>query len=159
AVSRPEDPMAMFEWWQQPVDFSTVPLMLTLKQPLPWPSRLRLRREIAEREARALGEEADATERRVEAEAKRAYFDLALAERNLAVNAMVRPLISNLVLITDAQYRVGKAVQADLLRAQSELLEIENDGFDLEHDRQAAVAQLNGLLDRAPGAPLGPTAT
>lgn len=159
AASQPDDPMVMLEWWQQPVDFSTVPLMLTLKQPLPWPSRLRLRREIAEREAQGLGEEAAMIERRVEAEAKRAYFELALAERNLAVNGMVRTLIKNLVQITDAQYRVGKAVQADLLRAQAELLGIENDGFDLERDRQASTAQLNGLLDRAPGAPLGPTAT
>jgi outer membrane protein TolC len=159
AESQPEDPMAMLEWWQQPVDFSTVPLMLTLKQPLPYRSRLQLRREVAEREARGLANEADDTERKVEAEAKRAYFDLVLAERDVEVNGMVRGLLDNLVKLTDAQYRVGKAVQVDLLRAQVELLTTENDGADLERDRQVAIAELNGLLDRPPGAPLGPTST
>lgn len=151
--------MVMLEWWQQPVNFSTVPVMLTLKQPLPWPSKLHLKREIAELEAKGLSDEADQSERALLAEAKRAYFDLALAERDLAVNARVRTLLENLVQISDAQYRVGTTVQADLLGAQMELLETDNQGFELERDRREAIARLNGLLDRPAAAPLGPTAT
>src|SRR5262245_10115610 len=51
AEGLPPDPMLMLEWWQQPVDFSSAPLMLTVKQTIPWGSRLRLQREAAEREA------------------------------------------------------------------------------------------------------------
>lgn len=158
AQSWPDDPMLMLEWWQQPIDFSTVPLMLTLKQPLTWPGKLRLRREVGEREARVVGDEVDEVERRILGDAKRAYFDLAQAERSLDVNDSVRPLLQNLVSITDARYRVGKAVQADLLKAQAELLMLDTERIDLVRERNDAVARLNGLLDRAAEAPLGPTA-
>ena len=155
----PEDPTVMLEWWQQPVDFSSVPVMLTLKQAVPWPSTLRLKREVAEHEAHVLGDEADGVERRVESEAKRAYFDLALAERSLVINDRVRTIAAKLVEVTEARYRVAKAEQVDLLRAQSELLTVDNDRLDLERQHDDAVARLDALLDRPADAPLGPTAT
>jgi outer membrane protein TolC len=159
AEGLPEDPMAMLEWWQQPVNFATVPVMVTLKQKLPWPSALRLQREAAEREGRTARDDADQTERQVIADAKRAYFDLVLAERSLDVNERVRAIDAHLVEVTDALYRVGKAIQADLFKAQAELLIVDTERADLERARDEAVARLNALLDRPPGAPLGPTAT
>src|SRR5690242_12298614 len=75
AESLPDDPMAMLEWWQQPVNFSMVPVMLTIKQTIPWRSRLKLRREAAESEARIAGDEADESELKALAEARRAYFE------------------------------------------------------------------------------------
>ncbi len=159
AAAWPDDPMLMLEWWQQPTDFSTVPLMLTLKQPIPWAGKLRLRREVGERDARVLADDADEAERRAVGDARRAYFDLALAERDIAISRRIRAIDEQLVGITDAQYRVGKVVQADLLRAQSELMEIDNALLDLERAREDAITRLNGLLDRPAQAPLGPTAT
>jgi outer membrane protein TolC len=147
-ASLPEDPMAMLEWWQQPVNFSFVPVMLTLKQTLPWRSRLSLRRGAAEAEARALDGDADEGELRALAEARRAFYDLVLAERSLAVNQMVEALLDKMVKTSDALYRVGKTVQADVLRAQAELLATQNQSYDLDRDRQVAAARLNALLDR-----------
>jgi outer membrane protein TolC len=159
AESLPDDPMAMLEWWQQPVNFSTVPVMLTLKQTIPWRSRLKLRRESAEAEARAIGDEADESELHALADARRAYFELVLAERSGEVNRTVQTLEEKLVKTSDALYRVGKAVQADLLKAQSELLLTENDGFDLDRDREVTIAKLNALLDRPASSPFPPIAT
>jgi cobalt-zinc-cadmium efflux system outer membrane protein len=159
AAGLPDDPMVMFEWWQQPVDFATVPLMVTVKQKLPWPTTLRLQREVAEREGRTAGDDADQTQRQVEADARRAYFDLALAERSIDVNEHVQALEHHLVEVSDALYRVGKSTQADLFKAQSELLTVENERLDLERNRDEAIARLNALLDRPASAPLGPTAT
>ena len=159
AEGLPDDPMVMLEWWQQPVDFAMVPLMVTVKQRLPWLGTLRLRREVAEREGKTVRDDADQIGRQIEADAKRVYFDLVLAERSLAVNARVRAIDARLVAVTEALYRVGKALQADVFKAQTELLTIENDGADLERTREDAVARLNTLLDRTPASPLGPTAT
>src|SRR5262249_51530715 len=50
-VSQLEDPMLSLEWWQQPINFASVPIMITLRQPLPWPGKLRARRDVALREA------------------------------------------------------------------------------------------------------------
>lgn len=153
----PDDPTLALEWWQQPVDFSTVPIMLSLRQAIPWRSKLRLRREIAEREARTTRDEADDIEVRVLGDARRAYADLAWAERNLALLGTIRPLLENLVQIAGARYRVGSAVQADVLKAQAELLMIENEQLDDERLRDDAKARLNGLLDRPAAAAIGPS--
>jgi outer membrane protein TolC len=155
----PDDPMAMLEWWQQPVNFAMVPIMLTVRQPIPIVSKLHARRDLAERQARTARDEVDEVARRVEAESKRSYFELVLADRNARQNDAVRGLVENLVRVVEARYRVGLAVQADLLKAQGELLMLENERLDFERDRGTATAALNRLMNRAPDAPIGPTAS
>lgn len=159
ASGRPEDPMVMLEWWQQPIDFARVPVMLTLRQPLPWLRRLRLQRRLAEQEVRPLQDEVEQVLHRLEAEARRAYFALVLAERSLAINQRLQKIVEDLADVSDARYRVGRAAQADVLRAQSERLVIENEQLDLERSRDEAVARLNGLMNRPASSSLGPTAT
>jgi outer membrane protein TolC len=153
----PDDPMAMLEWWQQPVDFATVPIMLTLRQPIPIISKLHARRELAERQANSARDEVDEVARRIQMEAKRAYFELVLADRNAGQNDAVRGLVENLVRVVEARYRVGMAVQADLLKAQGELLMLENERLDFERDRSTATTALNRLMNRTADASLGPT--
>jgi outer membrane protein TolC len=153
----PDDPMAMLEWWQQPVDFATVPIMLTLRQPIPIVSKLHARRDLAERQANSARDEVDEVARRVQMEAKRAYFELVLADRNARQNDAVRGLVENLVRVVEARYRVGMAVQADLLKAQGELLMLENERLDFERDRSTATTTLNRLMNRTADASLGPT--
>jgi outer membrane protein TolC len=153
-----DDPMLMLEWWQQPVSFSSVPVMLTVRQSLRWGSVRQAARRVAEREAATVRDQVDETARRLEAEAKRAYLDLTLAERTLAVNARVRTLNEAMVAAAEAKYRVGRAAQAEILRAQSELLTLDNDRLDLERARDEAQARINALLDRPGDAPLPPTA-
>jgi cobalt-zinc-cadmium efflux system outer membrane protein len=159
AEGLPDDPMLMLEWWQQPVDFSTIPLMVTARQAIPWASKLRLRRQAAEREAEAAGREVGDAVLRAEADAKRAYFDLVLAEDSLAVNDSVEVILHHVVAVAESRYQVGKAVQADVLRAQSELLMIDNERLDLERARNEAAARLNGLLDRPAAAAVPKTST
>jgi outer membrane protein TolC len=155
----PDDPMAMLEWWQQPVNFSMVPLMLTLRQPIPIVSKLHARRDLAERQAHTARDEVEEVGRRLQAEAKRAYFELVLADRNARQNDAVRALVENLVRVVEARYRVGIAVQADLLKAQGELLMLENERLDFERDRGTATATLDRLMNRPPNSPIGPTAS
>ena len=153
-----EDPMLSLEWWQQPVTFANVPLMLTVRQPLPWPGRLRVRRQVAEREAVTARDRTGETARRIEAQAKRAFFDLSLAESELDVNTRIYTLIDNMVRTVEARYKVGKATQAEILKTQSDLLTVENERIDLERNRDEARTRINALLDRAGDATVPPTA-
>ena len=155
----PDDPMAMLEWWQQPVNFSMVPIMLTVRQPIPIVGKLHARRDLAERQAQSARDQADEVARRIEADAKRAYFELVLADRNARQNDAVHGLVENLVRVVESRYRVGLAVQADLLKAQGELLMLENERLDFERDRKTATTTLNRLMNRRADAPLGPTAS
>jgi outer membrane protein TolC len=159
ATRWPDDPMVMLEWWQQPISFSMVPLMLTVKQPIPVLAKLHARRDLAEAQTRTAHDAADEVERRLESETKRAYFELVLADRNARQNDAVRALVDNLVHVVDARYRVGMAVQADMLKAQGELLMLENERLDFERDRQTAITTLNRLMNRPADAPFGPTAS
>jgi outer membrane protein TolC len=149
------DPMVMLEWWQQPVDFSVVPIMVTVRQTLPLLGMTRARRTVAEREAATAAVEASALERRLLTEAKRAFLDAALAERNLAVNERLHAVVASTVAAADAKYRAGRAVQAELLRAQEELLTLDNERLDFERARDEAHARLRALLGRDGDAPLG----
>ncbi len=155
----PDDPMAMIEWWQQPVNFSMVPVMLTIRQPIPILAKLHARRDLSEREARSARDDVDEVARRLEADAKRAYFELILADRNARQNDAVRSLVENLVHVVDSRYRVGLAVQADLLKAQGELLTLENERLDFDRDREIATTMLNRLLNRDVDTRFGPTGT
>jgi outer membrane protein, heavy metal efflux system len=154
AVSQLDDPTLSLEWWQQPIDFATVPIMLSVRQPLPWPGKLRARHQAAEREADTARDAVEEVERRLEADAKRAFFDLALAERSLAINDRQRTLLEAMVQSTEVKYRVGKAPQAAMLKTQADLLTVENERLDLDRQRDEARARLNALLDRPAAAPL-----
>jgi cobalt-zinc-cadmium efflux system outer membrane protein len=153
-VSQLDDPTLSLEWWQQPIDFATVPLMLAVRQPLPWPGKLPARREVAARDAATARDQVSDVERRLEAQAKGALYDLAFAERALAINERDRTLVEAMVHSVEAKYRVGKAPQVALLKTQEDLLTVDNQRLDLERDREEAGARLNTLLDRPAAAAL-----
>jgi outer membrane protein TolC len=158
AVSQLDDPMLSLEWWQQPINFATVPIMLTVRQPLPWPGKLRARKQAAQREADTARDAVGEAERRLEADAKRAFFDLALAARSIAINDRQRTLLEAMVQSTEVKYRVGKAPQAAMLKTQADLLTVESERLDLDRERDQARALLNALLDRPASASLPPLA-
>lgn len=157
-VSQLDDATLSLEWWQQPIDFATVPIMLMVRQPLPWPGKLRARREVAARDVATARDQVGDVERKLEARAKGALYDLVFAERALAINDRDRTLVEAMVHSVEAKYRVGKAPQASLLKTEEDLLTVANQRLDLERDRDEARARLNMLLDRPTAATLPPVA-
>src|SRR5271157_1865976 len=91
------------------------------EQEIPYPGKTRLRTEIAARDADAETLAYEAVERRVAAEVKQAYFDLAFVDRSLAVLQKDREAIEGFEKVTEIRYSVGKAAQQDVLRAQLEI--------------------------------------
>ena len=153
-VSQLDDPMLSLEWWQQPVNFATVPIMLSVRQPLPWPGKLRARRDVADREVATARDQVTDIERKLETQAKIALYDLAFAERALAINDRDRALLDAMVKSAESMYRVGKAPQATMLKTQADLLTVDNQRLDLERERDEARTRLNALLDRPASSPL-----
>lgn len=159
ALGLPEDVGVSVEWWQQPVDFSMVPLMVTVRQDIPYPRTLRLEREVGEHAARGVAEQAEAALATALAEARVAYFELLRAERSLTVNDQVQAILERVVQVADASYRSGKAEQADVFRAQAELLEAAGERYDYEQACADATARLDALLDRPPETPIAVAAS
>lgn len=131
-----------------------VDTMVELSQRLKLPQKYEARGEVAEREAAAAVAALERVRQEVAAEAQRAFWTYWLADRQLAVMRQSRDLLADLRESATAQLRAGRAGQADVLRAATELAELDNRLLDQEQDREVAAAALNRLLDRPPTAPL-----
>ena len=127
-------------------------------QMLPFPGKLRLRGEIASKEADATQWDAEAVRRRVTADVKAAYYDYWYYEKATQIAERNRDLLNKLSQIAEARYRVGKGVQPDVLRSQVELSMLLQKLTTLDQQRLTAQARLNALLGRDPEAPLPPAA-
>ncbi len=124
-------------------------------QEFPFPGKRKLRGDIAAKEAETEREELRAVIRSVTARVKQAYHRLHhsyaavdILERNL-------DLLRKFIRIAEARYAVGRAAQQDILKAQTQLAILETRRLKMQTDRESAEAELNSLLNRPPGSPLG----
>jgi outer membrane protein, heavy metal efflux system len=127
-------------------------------QMLPFPGKRSLRGQIAGKEVDAIKWDLEAVRRRVVADVKASYYDYWYYDKALHTTEQNRDLLSKLSQIAEARYRVGKGMQADVLRSQVEISMLLQKLTTLEQQRATAQARLNTLLARDPDAPLPPTA-
>ena len=78
--------MAMVQLWNMPVDASNVPVMVNVTQPVPLGGKRAARRDEARAMAEGSRAELATRSREVEADVAKAYFDLFLADRTMAVD-------------------------------------------------------------------------
>ena len=86
---------------------------VTAEQMIPYPGKAHLRTEIAARDADAETLAYEAVARRVAAEVKQAYFDLAYIDRSLAILQKDREALEGFEKVTEIRYSVGKAAQSN----------------------------------------------
>jgi outer membrane protein TolC len=125
------------------------------EQMIPYPGKTRLRTEIAAREADAETLAYEGAARRVAAEVKQAYFDLAYIDRSLAILQKDREALEGFEKVTEIRYSVGKAAQQDVLRAQLEVTRLAQRETMLTQQRRTLEAQLNSLRNVPIDSPLG----
>jgi outer membrane protein TolC len=124
-------------------------------QEFPWPGKLRLRADMAKRDADAEAEEYRAVELSVISRLKQAYHRLHHTWVMQGILENNRELLRNLLSVTEARYSVGKAPQQDVFKAQVQISVMETRLIEIERDRRALEAEINALLDRPPDTPLG----
>jgi outer membrane protein TolC len=127
-------------------------------QMLPFPGKRSLRGQLAGKEADASQWDLEAVRRRVVTDVKAAYYDYWYYDKAIRTTEENRHLLTKLSQIAEARYRVGKTMQADVLRSQVELSMLLQKLTTLEQQRGTAQARLNTLLSRNPDAPLPPAA-
>ncbi len=127
-------------------------------QTLPLFGKRGLRRDIASKEADVGDWDLEAVRRRVVADVKGAFYDYWYYDKALRTTEQNRNLLTKLAQIAEARYRVGKGMQADVLRSQVEISMLLQKRTTLEQQRATAQARLNALLNRDPNAPLPPAA-
>jgi cobalt-zinc-cadmium efflux system outer membrane protein len=153
-----DDPTFSYEVWNAPdplrVDRADNNI-LRLSQKIPFPGKRALAGEVALREADMAQSEGSGVELDVAAAVKRAYYDLWAAHELLDVYSRERGLVERFARIAEQKYGVGEVAQSDVLRAQVELTHFINRVTTQTLAIDGARAELNALLSRPPGDPLG----
>ena len=123
-------------------------------QELPYPGKLKLKGEIASKEADAAFQEYEAVQLSVISRLKQAYYRLQYAYAASDLLTRNRDLINKLVSVTEARYSVGKAAQQDVFKAQTQVSILETRLVKLEQGRLSSEAEINSTLNRRPGTPV-----
>lgn len=131
---------------------------VTVSEQFPYPGKLKLQGAIASKEADAAQADYEAVRRRVAAEVKAAFYDYFYFDKAIQTTTRNKELLEKLSKIAEAQYRVGKAMQQDVLRSQVEVSLLLEKLTLLEQQKATAQARINAYLLRAPESPLPPAA-
>lgn len=117
-------------------------------QQIPYPGKRGLRGRVAELQAASTHEQIDAVRLDVVERLKAAYFELAYAQNAINVLDSSDQLLSQVEQSAEAQYRVGKGNQQDVLKAQLQHTKILNE-LAMQRQQVAALqAELKRLLNR-----------
>jgi outer membrane protein, heavy metal efflux system len=127
---------------------------VSASQAVPYPGKLKLRGEIADREAKAAWWDYEAARRKLVADVKSAYYDYFAASKAVEITKQNKDLLQKLSSIAEARYRVGKGVQQDVLRSQVEISLLQQRLTVFEQQQKTAQVRLNTLLFRDPEAQL-----
>jgi outer membrane protein, heavy metal efflux system len=128
-------------------------LGLGVSQDLPYPGKLRLRGEMAKRDADVTQQQYESVRRSVLAGIKSSYFQLAYLSKTLGILQSDGQLLEQVEKAADARYRSGVGTQQDMLQAQLEQTKLLRE-ITMHHLEVAkAQAQVKELLNRPQDSP------
>jgi len=128
---------------------------LNVMQEIPYPGKLKLSGQIADRETEALRWDLENARRDVVAQVKAAYYEYAYYHKATEILQKDQDLLARLTKIADARYRVGLGIQQDVLRAQVEQSRLLERLTVLKQQELTAQVRLNTLINSDPEAPIG----
>lgn len=127
---------------------------LMVSQEVPYPGKLKLRGEMASKEAEAAFQEYEGVQLGVISALKQAYYRLQYTYAATGLLTRNRELLNQLLKVTEARYSVGKAAQQDVFKAQTEISIVETRLVKLEQERLSREAEIDSVLNRLPGTPI-----
>ena len=126
---------------------------LGVSQDFPYPGKLRLKGEIAKRDADVVQQQYESVRRAILAGVKSTYFQLAYLSKTLGILESDGELLQQVERAADARYRSGMGNQHDLLQAQVERTKLLRE-ITMHHlDVAKLQAQIKQLLNRAQPSP------
>jgi cobalt-zinc-cadmium efflux system outer membrane protein len=126
---------------------------LGVSQDFPYPGKLRLRGEMAKRDADVAQQQYESARRSVLAGIKAAYFQLSYLSKTLGILESDGELLAQVEKAADARYRSGMGNQHDLFQAQLERTKLLRE-ITMHHLEVAkSQAQIKQLLNRQQSSP------
>ena len=126
-----------------------------VSQEVPYPGKLKLKGQIASKEADAAFQQYQAVQLGVISRLKQAYFRLQYTYAVSDLMVRDRDLLNRLVSVSEARYSVGKAAQQDVLKAQTQVSILETRLVKLDQQRAGSEAEIDSILSRQPGSAVG----
>jgi outer membrane protein, heavy metal efflux system len=150
-----EDPELNLEAWGVPLNQpsryrSANPLIIGVRQKLPFFGKLGLKAEIAGQDVRMAEEELRAKEQEIVARVKSAYADYFMASKGVEIYRELLDLLGHTSATAEGLYQVGRAPQQDIIKALLERTELLNKLTWAEKDLFTSRARLNTLMSRSP---------
>ncbi len=153
-----DDPQFMIRNWQVPLskpwDLNAAQNMLMLSQSLPGPGKRPLQTGIAQSDVTVAKDELEATRLQVRVEARKAFFDLLLAQEEMRIHDQHVDIARQAIEAARIKYTVGKVPQQDVLKAQLAMTRLQEHMIRFERDAEVARARMNTLLGRDPETPI-----
>lgn len=155
-----DDPELNMEAWGVPLNHpvkyrSANPLIIGVRQKLPFFGKLGLKGEMADQEVSIIEQALRAKEQEIVAKVKAAYADYFMASKSIEIYNELLELIRHTGATAENLYGVGRVPQQDVIKALLERTEILNKLTWAEKDLVTSQAKLNTLLSRRPAALLG----
>src|SRR5713226_7977403 len=122
-------------------------------QELPYPGKLRLRGQVAERDADTKQAEIEVTKTGIADAVKANYLQLAYLQQTLDILRQNEGVLDQLIQDATVHYQVGQGMQQDVLQAQVNRTKIVKE-ITMHHQQMGQLqAHLKGLLSRDQGSP------
>ena len=125
-----------------------------IAQKIPWSGKRDLRGNQANWEAAAASFDAGEVQLRITEASRLAFFDYYLNQRERELNAASREALRGFRDVARAKYEANQVTQQDVLQADVELAQFEQQQIELHQEQIIATARINTLLHRRPDHPL-----
>jgi len=122
--------------------------MIGVSQRMPYPGKRELRAQIATKEAGTVQFNYQEAAHRIVQDIKVGYFDLAYVERAARLVESNRAVLEQFLRLAESRYAVGQATQADVLKAQTQLAKMLDEGHRVQRERQTIEAELGRVIGR-----------
>ncbi len=125
-------------------------VLLSGSQKLPWFGKLDTRAEMAEAQTNVARAQLAAVELSTIAQVKRAYYELYFIEGAIDVTEQEQDLLGRIRSVANTRYKAGRTSQQDVLRAELEIFNTENELIRLRQQLDSAQARLARVMHVAP---------
>ncbi len=125
-----------------------------LTQQFPWFGTLRVREQVAAKEAAGYRQQYEAAKDQIALEVKTAYYTLAFVDLALDINGEDRLLLDHYEKLAEARYQQGAGLQQAVVKLQAEITRVQSTLDELKARRIDAESSLDTLMNRPPEAPV-----
>jgi len=149
------DPTVKLGYQRMPMREPLQGTMYGIGQEIPFPGKLRLKGEVAQREADRIEQDYLVIRLRLIARLKETYFDLHFVHKAIGIVERNKALLIQFEKTAKSRYAVGQAAQQDVFRAQVEISRVLDRLAVLDQQKESLHAAINRIVNRPPSGPLG----